>query len=76
MSRNIHKDSKKPLEEAENRSKKVQKMIFGWNRRFKNFKVGDAQMYVEAYPKTGKHERSKFDILLRYRYLQSFLNMV
>jgi len=64
MNINIHKNSKKPLEAAENRSEKTLKMVFGWKRRFKNFKVGDEQAYVEAYPKTGKHERSKFDILI------------
>ena len=33
------------------------------NKRFKNFKCGSEQVYVEAYPKKGKHDRSDIDVL-------------
>lgn len=32
-------------------------------KKIKNFKVGDKQCFVEAYPKEKKHERSDIDVL-------------
>jgi len=32
-------------------------------KRIKNFKVGDKQCFVEAYPKEKKHGRSDIDVL-------------
>lgn len=35
----------------------------GLKRLVKNFKYGDGQVYVEAYPRSKKNDRSHFDVL-------------